>query len=170
MLKQEVADKMRELITPMDVKRIVEIGTGWAESAKFFSELKPDATIYTIDAFGLYGDGRIYSEFNHDAVKKINESLPDNVIQVLGDSSKIRWELDIEVLFIDGDHSYDGCLGDFSNFEEFVAEDGIIIFDDYNQPNNPNNGVKKVVEDVLSLGEHEMIYEGYYCAILKKKQ
>lgn len=168
MLKQEVADKMRELITPMDVNRIVEIGTGWGESAKFFSELKPDATIYTIDGFGLYGDGRIYSEFNHDAVKKINQGLGKNVIQILGDSSKIPWELPIDVLFIDGDHTEEGCLKDFLRYAPYVTEGGIIIFDDYTQENNPNNGIKEVVRLALGTKTYEMIYEGYYCAILKK--
>lgn len=165
MLKQEVEDKMRELITPMEVKRIVEIGTGWGESAKFFSELKPEARIYTVDGFGLYGDGRIYSEFDHEKVKKINEGLGSNVIQILGDSSKVPWELPIDILFIDGDHTYAGCMVDFLKYAPFVK--GLIIFDDYTQENNPNNGVKKVVEYAVSTNLYEMIYEGYYCAIIK---
>lgn len=171
MLKQEVADKMRELITPMDVKRIVDVGTGFAESANFFSQLKPYASIYTVDSFGLYGDGRIYDRLDHDKVKKINESLGKNVIQILGDSSKIEWELPIDVLFLDADHTYDGCFADFNTYGMHVREGGLIIFDDYNQPNNHNNGVREVVKFILdhSPKHHEMIYEGYYCAILKKK-
>jgi protein-L-isoaspartate O-methyltransferase len=47
MLKPEVADKLTELLTPMEGKRILEIGTGWAESAEFFSRLKPAWKIYT---------------------------------------------------------------------------------------------------------------------------
>lgn len=169
MLKQEVADKMRELITPMDVNRILEIGTGWGESAKFFSELKPDATIYTIDGFGLYGDGRIYSEFNHDTVKKIIDGHAKNVIQVLGNSAFINWQLSHEILFIDGDHTLGGCWCDFKNYSPLLNWDGLIIFDDYTQENNPKNGVKECVHDVLSYNsEYKMIYEGYYCAILKK--
>jgi predicted O-methyltransferase YrrM len=171
MLKQEVEDKMRELIMPMEVKRIVDIGTGWGESAKFFSELKPEAKIYTIDGFGLYGDGRIYSEFDHDKVKKINEGLGKNVIQILGDSSKVPWELPIDILFLDGDHTKDGCSSDFINYALHLKKGGLAIFDDYTQENNPNNGVKEVVEWIVEnpSGRYEMIYEGYYCAILKKK-
>lgn len=171
MLKQEVEDKMRELITPMEVKRIVEIGTGFGESAKFFSELKPEAKIYTVDGFGLYGDGRIYSEFNHYAIKKINEGLGKNVIQILGDSPFIHWELNFEVLFIDGDHTLGGCLGDFKNYNLYLNWGGLIIFDDYTQENNPKNGVREAVHMILATqSEYEMIYEGYYCAILKKKE
>lgn len=166
MLKQEVIDKLTELMTPMNGGRVVDIGTGWAESSTFFSELKPDWTVYTIDGFGLYGDGRIYNQFSHDTVKSINEKLGKNVIQILGDSSKIPWELPIRVLFIDADHSYEGCKADFDRYSPFVVEGGLIVFDDYTQANNPNNGVKKVVDEVKN--GYEVIHEGYYCAILKK--
>ncbi len=169
MLKEEVENKMRELITPMDGCRILEIGTGWGESSDFFSKLKPTWKVYTIDSFGLYGDGRIYKEFGHEKVKIINKNLGRNVIQILGDSSKIPWELPIDVLFIDGDHSFDGCYNDFQNFQLFVNQNGLVIFDDYNQPNNPHNGVKKAVHEAISNHDKfEIVYEGYYCSILKR--
>jgi predicted O-methyltransferase YrrM len=170
MLKQEVADKMTELITPMDVKRIVEIGTGFGESAKFFSGLKPDATIYTVDGFGLYGDGRIYNRLEHDKVKAINESLGRNVIQILANSYKVPWELPIDVLFIDGDHSYEGCRMDFINYGPMVRNKGLIVFDDYTQENNPNNGVRKVVDEILEANSagYKILHQGYYSIILQK--
>lgn len=170
MLKQEVADKLRQLVTPMKGNRIVEIGTGWAESARFFSELKPEWIVYTIDAFGLYGDGRIYNEWNHEKMLEMNQLIQDcgNVIQLLGDSSTIPWELMIDVLFLDGNHTEEGCRKDFERYAPFVVDGGIICFDDYTQENNPANGVKNVVQLALSSGRYEMIYEGYYCAILKK--
>lgn len=171
MLKQEVADKMTELIGPLDLgsKRMLEIGTGWGESAAFFASLKKDWTIYTIDGFGLYGDGRIYSEFNHESVKKINEGLASNVIQILGDSSRIPWELPIDILFIDGDHTFEGCVADFLQFDRFILPGGYVIFDDYHQENNPDNGVKMAVLKILSeWSTYKIVYDGYYCAILQK--
>jgi predicted O-methyltransferase YrrM len=170
MLKQEVADKMKELITPMKgrARRILELGTGWGESAAFMSNLKPNWTIYTVDGFGIYGDGRIYSSFNHDEVKKIIEGLPKNVIQILGDSNSIHWELPIDVLFIDANHTQEACSQDFYNFYGWVTKGGLIIFDDYNQENNPANGVKAAVAEITKHFKVKLIYEGYYCAILKK--
>jgi len=174
MLKQEVADKLTELINPMNgiAKRIVDIGTGWAESAEFFSILKPDWTIYTIDSFGLYGDGRIYSKINHDEVVIIDKKIHDlgNVILIFGNSNDIFWELPIDVLFIDGDHRYEGCRSDFLNFSQFIVPGGLVVFDDYTQENYPENGVKEVVTEILNINSKswELIYEGYYCAILKK--
>ncbi len=167
MLKQEVVDIVTKLLKDVDVKRIVEIGTGWGESAAFFSELKPHATIYTIDAYGLYGDGRIYKDFTHEKVKEVVQNLSRNCIQILGNSQTIHWELPIDVLFIDGDHTFDGCYRDFSNFFPFVKPGGIIIFDDYNQPNNKDNGVRAAVSHALMDYNVSPVFLGYYCAILK---
>lgn len=167
MLKKEVADKMAELITPMVGNRILEIGTGWGESAAFFSALKPSWAIYTIDGFGLYGDGRIYNHFNGDVVKIINQGLGKNVIQILGNSHCVPWELPIDVLFVDGDHTYEGCKADFERYSPFVKTGGYVVFDDYTQENNPANGVRKVVEEIKDW--FDITYIGYYCAILKKK-
>jgi len=38
----------------------------------------------------------------------------------------------IDILFIDGDHSYQGVINDFLLYENLVAPKGYIIFDDYN--------------------------------------
>jgi hypothetical protein len=34
-----------------------------------------------------------------------------------------------DILFIDGDHSYQGVIDDFNNFNEFVSIGGFIVFD-----------------------------------------
>jgi predicted O-methyltransferase YrrM len=36
----------------------------------------------------------------------------------------------VDLLFIDGDHSYAGCMADFAMYREFVAPDGLIAFHD----------------------------------------
>lgn len=172
MLKQEVADKMTELIGPMQSPRILEIGTGWGESAAHMASVNPGATIYTIDAFGLYGDGRIYSAWEHEEILQVQKGLPKNVIQILGDSSTIPWELPIDVLFIDGDHTEKGCLADWNRFGDWVKKNGIVIFDDYTQENNPDNGVARVLDRIMSDKIHSqqltIIHKGYYSAILKR--
>jgi predicted O-methyltransferase YrrM len=39
---------------------------------------------------------------------------------------------EIDILFIDGDHSRDGVILDFEMYSKFVKSGGYIIFDDYN--------------------------------------
>jgi len=38
----------------------------------------------------------------------------------------------IDILFIDGDHSYQGVINDFTLYKELVKTGGYIVFDDYN--------------------------------------
>lgn len=168
MLKPEVAAAMTEVLKDIPAGRLLETGTGWGESAAFFGALLPAWNIYTVDGFGIYGDGRIYSTYNHEQVKKINEALPVNVIQILGNSQNIRWELPLDFLFIDADHTYRGCVNDFNRYSPFVKSGRYICFDDYTQPNNPANGVKDVIADILKGDMYTLHYEGYYCVILKK--
>jgi hypothetical protein len=58
-----------------------------------------------------------------------------------------QWNRSIDILHIDGYHSYDAVLKDFTNWSPFVKEDGIIIFHDINVP-NANFGVIHVITEV----------------------
>lgn len=51
-----------------------------------------------------------------------------NFIQ--GDSKTVQWNREIDVLLIDGDHSYEGVKADFERFEPFVKEGGLILMHD----------------------------------------
>lgn len=39
----------------------------------------------------------------------------------------------VDLLFIDGDHSYDGIKSDFDNYARFVKKGGFVVIDDYNK-------------------------------------
>jgi predicted O-methyltransferase YrrM len=143
---------------------LVEIGTGWGHSSKFFSAILPYWTIFTIDAFGLYGDGRIYKSYAGDYVKSIIDSHPANVIQILSNSHNVKWFCPIDALYIDGDHTYKGCKRDFEIYSPYLRPNGLLIFDDYVQENNPANGVKQVVDEITG---YKMLFTGK-SAIMQK--
>jgi predicted O-methyltransferase YrrM len=53
-----------------------------------------------------------------------------------------------DILFIDGDHSYNGVINDFNNYEQFVNKNGFIVFDDYlDYKYSPE--VKYAVDDIV---------------------
>jgi predicted O-methyltransferase YrrM len=55
----------------------------------------------------------------------------------------------IDILFIDGDHSYDGVMNDFELYSQLVKNGGYIVFDDYNDSIfSPD--VKQVVDFLIS--------------------
>ena len=57
-----------------------------------------------------------------------------------------------DILFIDGDHSYQGVLDDFNNFNEFISRGGFIVFDDY-QDAIYSPEVKPAVDHIVKLIE-----------------
>jgi predicted O-methyltransferase YrrM len=54
----------------------------------------------------------------------------------------------LDVLFIDGLHSYDGIKNDFETYTKFVKKEGFIIIDDYN---SKYQGIVKYVKDEIQL-------------------
>jgi predicted O-methyltransferase YrrM len=78
----------------------------------------------------------IYQKFSTD-IKFINELKNKN--------------FKTDILFIDGDHSYDTVLNDFYNFEQFVNPNGYIIFDDYEDYKDSPDvkiAVNKIVDEI----------------------
>jgi hypothetical protein len=63
---------------------------------------------------------------------------------------KIKNEVgEIDMLFIDGDHSYNGVINDFNNYSSLVTNGGYIIFDDYNDYKHSPE-VKPAVNYIIS--------------------
>lgn len=151
-------------------RRLVEVGTGFGHSTRFFARCLPTWTIYTIDAFGLHGDGRVWSEFAAENILRAvgHYGSATNVMQILGNSRHVPWELPVDVAYIDADHTYDGCGVDRMLYGDKVVPGGLVIFDDYTQPKNPTNGVARVVQELIDAGNVEVLHLGI-AAILKVK-
>jgi MMP 1-O-methyltransferase len=56
-----------------------------------------------------------------------------NVISIKGDSKEIGkiWRINLGMLFIDGDHTYEGFLSDYSLFSKYVISGGFLAVHDY---------------------------------------
>lgn len=79
------------------------------------------------------------------------------VIEALINSTSFGYENGIDILFIDGDHSFNGVLADFEMYRDLVNIGGYVIFDDYNDTAYSPE-VKQAVDSLLpSLKEYEVI-------------
>jgi predicted O-methyltransferase YrrM len=67
-----------------------------------------------------------------DTINKIKELIPE-----------------VDILFIDGDHSYDAVIDDFSNYHNQVLPGGFIVFDDY-WDSVSSAGVKPAVDFIVN--------------------
>jgi predicted O-methyltransferase YrrM len=148
----------------------VEIGTFAGGSASLISTHPKVTKVISID-LGEPIDKTIpisnVSNFKHDScvyeyIK--GDSTNPSTIERLKELTT-----NVDVLFIDGDHQYDGVIKDFNNYKDFVVKGGYIIFDDY-QDYIHSPEVKKAVDDLvggLNVLEYEIVGSLEYDLISK---
>ena len=64
---------------------------------------------------------------------------------------------EIDILFIDGDHSFIGVHNDFNLYEDLVSIGGYIVFDDYHDPEHSPDVNGAVNNIVSNLKNYEVI-------------
>lgn len=103
---------------------IVEIGTAEGGSAKIFSEAtrRKKVQIYTIDTLK---DPRAHKNLSSAGVNIIHRSSSQFAKEWAG-KGRI-----IDLLFIDGSHTFQGVFKDFNSWACFVRPGGMIVFHDY---------------------------------------
>ena len=99
----------------------------------------------------MYDIGRVYNE--------VKERFQDPEVEICRMTSD-RWfklfqnhMLDfLDWIYIDGDHSYEGCLRDLENSLKVVRQGGLILGDDYGWPNAKwfKPGVTKAVDEFIN--------------------
>lgn len=110
-------------------KLIVEIGSENGMSASLFATFAKPADIVCIE---INKEANFWH--NLQVVK-----LDKQVIPLYGNSAELDWEAEserlevkeeIDLLFIDGDHSYNGALADLRNFAPYVEKGGYMLLHD----------------------------------------
>ena len=130
---------------------IVEIGSykGKSTVALGLAAKQNGSRVYCIDphenfkgiAGGVFGPADL-----KDKLAAINKfDLGDIIFPVCLSSVEVAkiWQKPIDLLWIDGDHSYETVSSDFLYFSRFVNQDGIIIFHD-----SQMDGVAKVIAQI----------------------
>ncbi|GIV19686.1 MAG: hypothetical protein KatS3mg023_1437 [Armatimonadota bacterium] len=134
---------------PSDEPTVVEIGSFTGLSACIFSHSLRrhglGGKVYCVDLWDTYAErnpsaqetgffayksGQLRQLFDH----YISTAGATQVIPICEDSTR-AWKNfadgSIDLLFIDGDHSYEGCLADLSHWYPKVKPDGVILGHDY---------------------------------------
>ena len=105
---------------------IVEIGTNVGKTAialAYGQKVKNGKRIHSID---IYEHPHIQSNLEKAGVT----DYVDRIVLPSHKAAK-HWDKPIELLWIDGDHSYRGVCADIRNWSDFVVPGGIIAFHDY---------------------------------------
>jgi predicted O-methyltransferase YrrM len=122
-------------------KRVVEIGVYEGSSAVALCQaLGPDAELHLVDPFGRHPDAlpngwgatewatrRVLAR---TARRRGGQAPRVHWHVALSHELAARWSGEADVVFIDGDHSEEGCELDWSSWREFVPVGGRVVFHD----------------------------------------
>ena len=142
---------------------VVNIGAGAGTSGLAFMESRPDLYLCTIDTEENDSPlGSLYSEEQVLRQAGLWSSTEDNIYPVrikhlCGDSEAVglSWHVEdwdsgykyypllepfVDLVFIDGDHSYNGCKGDILAWLPNIKTDGIMAVHDFGKREVYKNG------------------------------
>lgn len=115
----------------------VEIGSAQGKSACFIgAALKENGTgkLYAIDPhIGTAWNDENSVDSHGTMLRNLHKAGVAGQVDVIKDFSDkvgVEWNRPIDILFIDGDHSYDGVKRDWDLFSPLVSKFGVVIFHD----------------------------------------
>jgi predicted O-methyltransferase YrrM len=141
---------IRTLLGP-NKKIYTEIGSFNGGSLSLMLSHNYETEMNCIDPLHLERTSRTIIEKNIDKYNKNNYKV--NIFQNFSTDNLLLKKLretnfKTDILFIDGDHSYDVVMKDYNNFVNFVNPGGWIIFDDYEDYEHSPD-VKIAVNDII---------------------
>lgn len=142
------------LIKENDLKIGVEIGVKRGQNiAKILKEC-PDFVMHAVDCWDpklqYINWGKGAQIVNEKFFNKIWHAHPKNIVKHKGYSVPVSAEFEnesLDLVFIDGDHEYEGCRDDINAWLPKLKTGGFMAGHDYGHERFP--GVKKIVDEVF---------------------
>ena len=125
----------------------LEIGAYAGGSASLMIQ-RPNTTVISIDLGDIVHPNKVcenvynHNKHNNDYTYIIGNSQNPEI------SDRVS-KVPVDILFIDGDHSYFGVWSDFLYYSKLVKPNGYIVFDDYNDFTH-NRMVKSAVDHIVN--------------------
>jgi predicted O-methyltransferase YrrM len=134
-----------------DNPTVVNIGAGGGTSALAMLEARADLRLWTVDLQRESSPlGCLEGEMN--ALRNAGVAYEGRYWQIWNDSKSVDWtEGPVDLVFIDGDHSYEGCRGDIKAWLPRIKRGGLLALHDYHKPpdDKPHPGVDQAVDELL---------------------
>jgi predicted O-methyltransferase YrrM len=148
----------------------LEIGSYLGASACFLAAglAQVNGHLYCVDTWQnetmLEGERDTFSEFLNNT--RGIEKWITPVRKRSSDLSESDVKVPLDLIFLDGDHSYESIKEDFERSESWIAKDGVIAFHDCNAVDH--KGVSRVIGEALASGR--WMIEGHVDCLLWVRQ
>jgi hypothetical protein len=145
---------LAEFLREERVDSFLEIGTKWGGTFYVLHQISDIGGLkISLDMVGGPYGGWVLNQHPYlgDVVYERNmflRKLSNDVRILMGDSHTMAMRIKLErilgkekldLLFIDGDHTYDGVGMDYTMYKKFVKKDGLIVFHDINDTQHHRN-------------------------------
>jgi len=112
--------------------KVLEIGTFKGLSSILMAKQRQDVSITTIDPHvGIPSCHALSSSFSEALFNFSKFGVANQITHAPVSSRDYKTNNKFNLLFIDGDHTYDGVSSDFFRFKDNVLPGGFIVFHDY---------------------------------------
>jgi len=145
----------------------VEIGSARGKSACFIAQALQEndkGKLYAIDPHNVNAWNDVGSEDTFGVMsgnlRKLNLSHRVEIVRKTSTVAAVEWNVPIDLLFIDGDHTYEGVRNDWDLFSPHLTKFGVALFHDTiwevaevdEQFRRKNMGVPSFVEELRRAG------------------
>lgn len=112
--------------------KVVNIGAGAGTSGLALLESRPDLLLTTID---ITKESSPFGCLEAELTVAQQHGLDDRLYQIHGRSQDVAlsWNAEVDMVFVDGDHSYEGAVQDITRWMRHLKPGGIMAVHDYNK-------------------------------------
>ena len=148
----------QRIIKALQPKVFVELGVHAGDSYFTIVETMRGGKAYGVDTWAGDKHAGYYDDNIWDMVQSVNKQYPNsNLLRMPFDTAASLVQEHINLLHIDGLHTYEAVKHDFETWEPKVTD--VILLHDICVPENPDFGVWKLWEEI----KHDRCFEFHHC-------
>lgn len=146
------------LVRRMNARSVIEVGRYKGGSTLVIAAaMDGQGQFWSIDIGEK--EARLHAELAHrgfdDQIRDICRRFGLQVDLRVGDSRAIAVDTgEVDIVFIDGDHSYEGVRNDFERFGRRVRVGGAVLFDDAFETHSATVG--RIVDEIVAGGDFKL--------------